>query len=83
MAAYTGISGSVVIGDGVQFGGKAGVADHVVIGDGAVVAADAAVMRDIGPGEKWGGSPARPFRQWMRETAWLSRSAARRKGTEG
>jgi UDP-3-O-[3-hydroxymyristoyl] glucosamine N-acyltransferase len=80
MAAYTGISGSVTIGDGVQFGGKAGVADHVVIGDGAVVAADAAVMRDIGPGEKWGGSPARPFRQWMRETAWLSRSAARRKG---
>jgi UDP-3-O-[3-hydroxymyristoyl] glucosamine N-acyltransferase len=83
MAAYTGISGSVVIGDGVQFGGKAGVADHVVIGDGAVIAADAAVMRDIGPGEKWGGSPARPFRQWMRETAWLSRAAARRKGTEG
>jgi UDP-3-O-[3-hydroxymyristoyl] glucosamine N-acyltransferase len=55
----------------------------VVIGDGAVVAADAAVMRDIGPGEKWGGSPARPFRQWMRETAWLSRAAARRKGAEG
>lgn len=83
MAAYTGISGSVTIGDGVQFGGKAGVADHIVIGDGAVVAADAAVMRNIGPGEKWGGSPARPFRQWMRETAWLSKSAARRKGTEG
>jgi UDP-3-O-[3-hydroxymyristoyl] glucosamine N-acyltransferase len=81
MAAYTGISGSVTIGDGVQFGGKAGVADHITIGDGAVVAADAAVMRDIGPGEKWGGSPAKPFRQWMRETAWLSKSAARRKGT--
>jgi UDP-3-O-[3-hydroxymyristoyl] glucosamine N-acyltransferase len=81
MAAYTGISGSVVIGDGVQFGGKAGVADHVTIGDGAVIAADAAVMRDIGPGEKWGGSPARPFRQWMREAAWLSHAAARRKGS--
>jgi UDP-3-O-[3-hydroxymyristoyl] glucosamine N-acyltransferase len=82
MAAYTGISGSVVIGDGVQFGGKAGVADHVVIGAGAVVAADAAVMRDIPAGEKWGGSPARPFRQWMRETAWIAREAARRKGAQ-
>ncbi|HEY3696218.1 UDP-3-O-(3-hydroxymyristoyl)glucosamine N-acyltransferase [Phenylobacterium sp.] len=82
MAAFTGISGSVVIGDGVQFGGKAGVADHVVIGDGAIVAADAAVMRDIPAGEKWGGSPARPFRQWMRETAWLTREAGRRKGTQ-
>ena len=81
MAAYTGISGSVVIGDGVKFGGKAGVADHISIGDDAVVAADAAVMRDIGPGEKWGGSPARPFRQWMREAAWLSQAAARRKGS--
>jgi hypothetical protein len=29
LAAYTGISGSVVIGDGVMFGGKAGVADHL------------------------------------------------------
>jgi UDP-3-O-[3-hydroxymyristoyl] glucosamine N-acyltransferase len=82
MAAFTGISGSVIIGDGVQFGGKAGVADHVVIGDGAIVAADAAVMRDIPAGEKWGGSPARPFRQWMRETAWLTRETARRKGAE-
>ena len=34
LAAHTGISGSTIVGDGVQFGGRAGVADHVNIGDG-------------------------------------------------
>jgi UDP-3-O-[3-hydroxymyristoyl] glucosamine N-acyltransferase len=82
MAAHTGISGSVVIGDGAQFGGRAGVADHVIIGEGARVGAAAGVMKDIPPGETWGGMPARPIRKWMRETAWLSRMAGRREGAE-
>lgn len=78
MAAHTGISGSVVIGDGAAFGGRAGVADHVVIGDGAQVAAAAGVFRDIPAGETWGGFPGQPIRRWMREVAWLSRSANRK-----
>jgi UDP-3-O-[3-hydroxymyristoyl] glucosamine N-acyltransferase len=77
MAAHTGISGSVTIGDGAQFGGRAGVADHVTIGAGARVAAAAGVMKDIPPGETWGGFPARPIRQWLKESAWLARSAGR------
>ncbi|MEO8115238.1 MAG: UDP-3-O-(3-hydroxymyristoyl)glucosamine N-acyltransferase [Phenylobacterium sp.] len=82
MAAQTGISGSVVIGDGAQFGGRAGVADHVTIGQGARVGAAAGVMRDIPPGETWGGVPARPIRRFMRETAWLARMASRKEGTQ-
>jgi UDP-3-O-[3-hydroxymyristoyl] glucosamine N-acyltransferase len=83
MAAYTGISGSVHIGDGVQFGGRAGVADHVNIGDGARVGASAGVLRDIPPGETWSGYPARPLKEWMRETAWLKKmSRRRREGTQ-
>ncbi|MDZ4371462.1 MAG: UDP-3-O-(3-hydroxymyristoyl)glucosamine N-acyltransferase [Phenylobacterium sp.] len=78
MAAHTGISGSVVIGDGAAFGGRAGVADHVTIGDGAQVAAAAGVFRDIPAGETWGGFPGQPIRRWMREVAWLSRSANRK-----
>lgn len=78
MAAHTGISGSVVIGDGAQFGGRAGIADHVTIGTGARIAAAAGVMKDVPPGETWGGSPARPLKKWMRETAWLSKMANRR-----
>src|SRR5690606_34305066 len=79
MAAHTGISGSVIIGDGVQFGGRAGVADHVNIGAGARIAAASGVMKDVPAGETWGGSPARPLKRWMRETAWIAKSAARRR----
>ena len=78
IAAQSGISGSVVVGDGVQFGGRAGIADHMTIGAGARVGAAAGVLKDIPPGETWSGTPARPIRRWMRETAWLSRMAARK-----
>jgi UDP-3-O-[3-hydroxymyristoyl] glucosamine N-acyltransferase len=80
MAAHTGISGSVTIGEGAQFGGRAGVADHVTIGAGARVGAAAGVMKDIPAGETWGGMPARPIREWLKETAWLARSANRKGG---
>jgi len=83
MAAHTGISGSVTIGDGAQFGGRAGIADHLVIGEGARIAAAAGLMHNVPAGETWGGLPARPIRQWMRETAWLIKHAARREGGEG
>lgn len=82
MAAHTGISGSVTTGDGVQFGGRAGVADHVTIGSGARIAAASGVMENVGAGETWGGYPARPIRQWMRETVWLRQQAARRGGDQ-
>lgn len=78
MAAFTGISGSTVVGDGVQFGGKAGVADHLNIGAGAGIGAAASVFKDVPAGEVWTGFPARPIRRWMRETAWLSRQAGRK-----
>ncbi|MGR4864115.1 UDP-3-O-(3-hydroxymyristoyl)glucosamine N-acyltransferase [Caulobacter sp. LARHSG274] len=81
-AAYTGISGSTVVGDGVAFGGKAGVADHLEIGAGASIGASASVFKDVPAGETWTGFPARPLRRWLRETAWLSRVAGGR-GTRG
>jgi UDP-3-O-[3-hydroxymyristoyl] glucosamine N-acyltransferase len=83
IAAHSGVSGSAVIGDGVRMGGRVGLADHVVIGAGAQLAAASGLMRDVPPGESWGGIPARPVRQWFREVAWLARAAARKgKGGE-
>jgi UDP-3-O-[3-hydroxymyristoyl] glucosamine N-acyltransferase len=79
MAAHTGISGSVKIGDGVAFGGKAGIADHVTIGDGAQIAAGGGVIGDVPARERWGGYPARPMKQWLREAGWVARNAGRRK----
>jgi len=81
-AAHTGISGSVTVGDGAAFGGRAGVADHITIGAGAQIAAAGGVMKDVPAGETWGGYPAKPLRQWMREIAWLSRQAARKESKE-
>ena len=81
--AHTGISGSVTIGDGVQFGGRAGVADHVTIGDGARIGArgrgDAATFRPARPGA---ACPARPIRQWMREVGLARAGMAGREGRE-
>lgn len=77
-AAFTGISGSTVVGDGVAFGGKAGVADHLTVGAGAQIGASASVFKDVPAGETWTGFPARPLKRWLRETAWLSRKAGGR-----
>lgn len=76
MAANTGISGSVIVGDNVIFGGKAGVGDHIRIGEGARVAAGAGVLADIPAGETWSGYPAKPLRQFLRETIWLAKQAS-------
>jgi len=67
-----------VLGDGVQLGGRVGLADHVTIGAGARLAAASGVMHDVPAGESWCGIPARPVRQFFRETAWLTKAASRR-----
>ncbi|MBY0421452.1 MAG: UDP-3-O-(3-hydroxymyristoyl)glucosamine N-acyltransferase, partial [Parvularculaceae bacterium] len=82
LAAQTGISGSTTLGRGVMMGGKVGLADHLVIGDGVQIAAGSGVMHDIPKGERWGGSPARPMRQWFRETATLAKLAKVRKSDD-
>ncbi len=78
LAAHTGISGSCTVGDNVMFGGRAGIADHLDIGSGARIAAAAGVMKDVPPGQIYCGTPARPLRRFMRETAWLARNAKER-----
>lgn len=82
MASQTGISGSVTIGDFCQLGGRVGVADHVTIGAGVRLAAAAGVIGNVPAGAVWGGTPARPVRRWLKETAWLARRAGRRGGEE-
>ena len=76
MASFAGISGSVTIGDGTMLGGRVGIADHVKIGEGAQIAASAGVFREIPSGETWGGTPAKPIRQWMKEVAWLQKQTS-------
>jgi UDP-3-O-[3-hydroxymyristoyl] glucosamine N-acyltransferase len=75
IAGKAGLSGSVVLGDFVLVGGMVGIADHVKVGDGARFAALSGVARDAESGCDYGGIPARPIRDWHKETAALARLA--------
>jgi serine acetyltransferase len=54
----------IVIGNHVTIGARSIVMSGVTIGDGAIVAAGAVVLKNtrIGPGEVWGGVPAKRLR---------------------
>lgn len=52
---------STNIGSGVYIGPNCIVQMGVTIGDGAVIGAMSFVNRDVPPGERWYGSPARPL----------------------
>ncbi|HWU50773.1 MAG TPA: UDP-3-O-(3-hydroxymyristoyl)glucosamine N-acyltransferase [Asticcacaulis sp.] len=80
VAAHSGLSGSVVVGDGAMFGGRAGIIDHITIGPGAKVAAGASVFKDVPSGVTVSGFPARPSRQFLREMVWLEKNAIKDKG---
>ena len=59
--------------DFAALGGQAGLAGHLHIGAGAQIAAHAGVMNDVPAGERWGGAPARPIREFWREVAMLKK----------
>lgn len=80
IVSQTGISGSTEIGDFVMIGGQAGLAGHLKVGAGAKIAAQSGIMRDIDPQDEVMGSPAVPIKQFMRQTAFLSRSIKSKKG---
>ncbi|MBM3488872.1 MAG: UDP-3-O-(3-hydroxymyristoyl)glucosamine N-acyltransferase [Alphaproteobacteria bacterium] len=80
VVAQVGIAGSTRLGDFVALGGQAALAGHLRIGAGAQIAAQAGVMNDVPAGARFGGTPARPLRQFLKETALLRRLAARKGG---
>ena len=63
--------------------GAVGVAPHITVGKGAILAARSGVMSDIPPGEIWGGYPARPRTEWLRQQAMLARLTGRRLKPQG
>jgi UDP-3-O-[3-hydroxymyristoyl] glucosamine N-acyltransferase len=73
LVAQSGVSGSCVIDEFAALGGQAGLAGHLHIGAGAQVAAAAGVMTDVPAGERWGGAPAQPMREFFREVAAIKR----------
>ena len=69
------IAHNVVFGRSVVMAAFGGISGSVTVGDGVNLAASAGVFRNIEAGETWGGTPAKPIRQWMREVAWLQKQA--------
>ena len=82
IAAQTGLSGSAVVEDNVIIGGQVGIADHVRIEEGAILGAQSGIPTKKvirGKGVVFWGTPARPIREYLKELAFLSRSARRNK----
>jgi UDP-3-O-[3-hydroxymyristoyl] glucosamine N-acyltransferase len=77
LVAQTGISGSVTLEDFVVLGARVGVNNHVTIGEGAQIAATSIVHGDVPAGARWGGTPAKPVKQWFREMMMVERLAGR------
>lgn len=75
IVAQVGIAGSSRIGDFVALGGQAGIAGHVIIGDGAQIGAQSGVHGNVPAGARYGGYPASPIKDWIREVAALRRLA--------
>lgn len=86
IAAQTGLSGSVTIEDNVIMGGQVGIGDHVRIGAGAVLGAQCGIpTKKIlrGNGVVFWGTPARPIKEYLKELAFLSRSARQDRKASG
>ena len=73
IAGGTGIAGTTTLDDGAMIGGMVACKDHVRIGKGARLAGGAQVAGNVPDGETYGGSPARPLRDAIREVTALKK----------
>jgi UDP-3-O-[3-hydroxymyristoyl] glucosamine N-acyltransferase len=76
IVAQSGLSGSVTIEDFVVLGPRTGIIPHITVGKGATLASRSTVYDNVPAGEVWGGFPAKPKLQWMREVVALQKMAA-------
>ncbi|WP_017656058.1 UDP-3-O-(3-hydroxymyristoyl)glucosamine N-acyltransferase [Fortiea contorta] len=73
IAGQAGMAGGVRIGNRVTLAGQTGIANQVKIGDGAIVSAQAGVHNDVAPKEIVSGSPAIPYKLYLKVAAVYSR----------
>jgi UDP-3-O-[3-hydroxymyristoyl] glucosamine N-acyltransferase len=80
LVAQVGIAGSSTVEDFVVLGARVGLNTNVTIGEGAQLAATSNVLGDVPAGARWGGTPAKPLKQWFREVTLIARLARKKKG---
>ncbi len=73
IAGQSGISGSTELGDLVIMAGQSGLSGHIKVGAGAQIGGQCGVLKDLPPGARVMGTPARPVRDFFKEIAILSR----------
>lgn len=70
IAAQTGIAGSAKIGAYCQIGGQVGIIGHIRIADRVRIQAQSGIAASIEePGSAWYGSPAIPYRDFLKSYA--------------
>jgi UDP-3-O-[3-hydroxymyristoyl] glucosamine N-acyltransferase len=82
IAAQTGLSGSVTIEDNVILGGQVGVGDHAHIESGVMIGGQGGILPKKvlrGKGVVFWGTPAKPVKEYLKELAFLSRSAKKQR----
>jgi UDP-3-O-[3-hydroxymyristoyl] glucosamine N-acyltransferase len=76
IAAQTGLSGSIVIENGVVLGGQVGIGEHARIEEGVMLGGQGGVLPNKvlrGKGVAFWGTPAQPVRQYLKQLATLAR----------
>ncbi len=78
IAAQTGLSGSIVVENGVILGGQVGIGEHATIGEGVMLGGQGGVLPNKilrGKGVAFWGTPAQPLREYLKQLATLARLA--------
>jgi UDP-3-O-[3-hydroxymyristoyl] glucosamine N-acyltransferase len=76
IAAQTGLSGSIVIENGVVLGGQVGIGEHARIEEGVMLGGQGGVLPNKvlrGKGVAFWGTPAQPVREYLKQLATLAR----------
>jgi UDP-3-O-[3-hydroxymyristoyl] glucosamine N-acyltransferase len=80
LVSQVGIAGSATLEDFVVLGARVGVNNDATIGEGAQIAATSIVKGDVPAGARWGGTPAKPIKQWLREMMIIEQMARTKNG---
>ncbi len=78
-----GISGSTELEDYVVMGGQSGTVGHIRVGKGAQIGGASHAKDSVPAGQRWIGTPAKPFRDFARELWAVERLAKRGGGAAG
>ncbi len=76
IAAQTGLSGSIVLENGVVLGGQVGIGEHARLEAGVMLGGQGGVLPNKvlrGKGVPFWGTPAQPVRQYLKQLATLAR----------